>query len=120
IGGRGRKFRQRMAPELVRRLIELKPDTLLFSGDFTSTSASSEFVAARNAFEPAIAAARLGAHSVPGNHDCYLGRKLDVVHFHDRMGDSFRPVKHLEFSLLNGEIPLFQMNATTKNGLGSH
>lgn len=120
IGGRSRKFRQKLAPTLVERLIELKPHTLLFSGDFTSTSAPSEFVAARDAFETAIAAATFGAHSVPGNHDCYLGKKLDVVHFHDRLGDSFRPVKHLEFSLLNDEIPLFQMNATTKNGLGSH
>ncbi|CAN5211037.1 hypothetical protein BH09SUM1_BH09SUM1_08000 [soil metagenome] len=120
VGGRGKKFRQHMAPDLVTKLKNLNPDAFLFSGDFTSTSAPGEFVAARNTFAPAIAVAPLGAYSVPGNHDCYLGRKIEPLHFRDRLGDAFRPTQHIDFSFIHEEVALFQINATTKNGFGSH
>ena len=120
IGGRSRKFRQEMAPRLVDRLIELAPDVLLFSGDFSSTSVPSEFEAARMFLEPVIREARLGAHSVPGNHDCYFRSEMGARSFAEKLGHEFRPVRDVAFQLLENEVALVQVNATTLNGLGSH
>lgn len=121
VGGRGRKFRQELAPLLVQRLRELKPDLFLFSGDFSSTSVRKEFAAARFYLEPAIRETPLGAYSVPGNHDCYTPWDLGARTFQNALGQNFRPCTGVDAAALaGGQVGVLQINATTSNGLGSH
>lgn len=62
-----------LAP-VVNRATALRPDLVLLSGDFTTTSQPEEFADARAALAPLTSGARTVA--VPGNHDRYTGRAL--------------------------------------------
>lgn len=120
VGGRAKKFRQELAPRLGEQLAQLHPDLYLFSGDFSSTAAGAEFSAARVFLEPLVQKASMGAHSVPGNHDCYLRSELGGRTFVRHLDPVLRPVCATAFEMLPGGICLMQLNATTQNGLGSH
>lgn len=118
VGGRAKNFHQRLAPKLAERLLEIETDTILFSGDFSTTSLSSEFKAAMRTFEPVIEKTRSkSAYVVPGNHDCYTTLDLGADNFAKVLRAPFRAVKGTEFEILNGEIGLLALNATTSNGL---
>jgi 3',5'-cyclic AMP phosphodiesterase CpdA len=120
VGGRARKFQQRLMPVLFSRLEETAPDWFLFSGDFTSTAHSGEFRAARRALEALNSKLKCGIRVVPGNHDCYLGRANDAMVFCEAMGTHLSPVEHVQGDWLDPGLRLISCNATTSNGMGSH
>jgi 3',5'-cyclic AMP phosphodiesterase CpdA len=76
---------------LEQRILSLKPDLLLFSGDLTTTALDSEFRLVRQALNPLLKA--LPAVIVPGNHDRHsfsaARRKFLERHFPDHAPGSY-------------------------------
>lgn len=70
---RARAFEKARGRELMERVAAAKPDRVLFSGDFSTTSLDAEFAAARKAMEVLDPAA---VRVVPGNHDRYTRAEL--------------------------------------------
>ncbi len=70
---RRRHFRPALWPSVAARVVELAPDGLLGSGDFTTTALLGEFHEARARWNDLVGQLTLpaGAHVVPGNHDRY-------------------------------------------------
>ena len=123
VGGRRKKFRTSMGHLLVERLRSLtdKPDTLLFSGDFSSTSLRAEFRQATSLLAPLVAQVPGGAWVVPGNHDCYTRPELGAATFTRELSPHFHAIDGIKLSSLAPGIALLAINATTNNGLlGCH
>jgi calcineurin-like phosphoesterase family protein len=123
IGGRRKKFRTSMGHLLVERLRSLadKPDALLFSGDFSSTSLKTEFRQATTLLGPLVAEVPAGAWVVPGNHDCYTHPELGAATFNRELSPRFRAIDGIHLTTLAPGIALLSINATTNNGLlGCH
>ena len=82
---RARRFRLERLAHVVDRVVALRPDHVLISGDLTTTALPIEFRAAREAL-----ADWLGDPSkatiVPGNHDRYTGRAARDRHFEETFG----------------------------------
>ncbi len=119
FGGRGKKFRMEEARPLAGKLLEMRPDWLLFSGDFSSTSRREEFHRARTQLLPAAREAGLTVYT-PGNHDAYTRRDLRRRTFAQYMGGEFHPVLDAAAYTGGEGAGLLAINATTSNGLGSH
>ncbi|MEO0964883.1 MAG: metallophosphoesterase [Planctomycetota bacterium] len=71
---RGKHFDMNLLPGIVGRMVAIEADGLIGTGDVTTTALAEEFVAVREALEPARAAvAERGGRAwiVPGNHDRY-------------------------------------------------
>ncbi|HRI87677.1 MAG TPA: metallophosphoesterase [Candidatus Hydrogenedentes bacterium] len=67
---RARHFAMDRAASFVDTLDAAGPKTMLFTGDFSSTSLDAEFVRARQ-FVDAVHARGFDIHLLPGNHDVY-------------------------------------------------
>jgi 3',5'-cyclic AMP phosphodiesterase CpdA len=67
---RARKFRLERLRDVVERVRGLEPDHVLITGDLTTTSHASEFLAAREALADLLIDAER-ATVIPGNHDRY-------------------------------------------------
>lgn len=124
IGRRAKRFRTSMGHLLSEKLGDLDPcpDTLLFSGDFSSTSLPTEFRQANELLRDVVTKCPGKGHFVPGNHDCYTRRSLSTLPFQQTLDDSFKPETSVSFhDLAEGAITLLRINATTSNGLlGCH
>lgn len=124
VGRRMKKFRTSMGHLLTEKLNTLKPapDTILFSGDFSSTSLPAEFRQANDLFCEVINKSHGGAHSVPGNHDCYTRWALATGLYRKSLAPAFNPEKSISFlEIAEGAVTLLRINATTINGLlGCH
>jgi 3',5'-cyclic AMP phosphodiesterase CpdA len=68
---RARRFRLERMEQVIDRILLLRPDHVLITGDLTTTALPVEFRRARRALEPLIEAA--GVTALPGNHDRYTG-----------------------------------------------
>lgn len=120
VGGRARKFRQFLAPIMAERFAALSPDMFLFSGDFSSTALPGEFAAARDVLSPLVANAPLGAITVPGNHDCYVGSEVGAATFARVLGESFRPTTEFAWhQSADAPFAVAAFNAGARNGLDS-
>ncbi len=119
FGGRKNRFRMEEARPLAGRLRDLRPDWLLFSGDFSSTSRREEFQVARTQLLPAAREAGLAVYT-PGNHDAYTRRDLRRRTFAQCMGEEFHPVLDAAGYMGGQGVGLLAINATTSNGLGAH
>ncbi len=86
LAGRSRRFRLERLDAVVDRVLELRPDHVLITGDLTTTSLPSEFTEAYR---------RLGrlferperVTIVPGNHDRYTLRAARKGWFEDTFGE---------------------------------
>ncbi len=117
---RSRQFRKAIAPQLASRVTELDVDTILFSGDFSTTSLASEFAQATRVFEPVVENTNSKvAYVVPGNHDCYTKSDLGAEKFARCLPAPFIPVRGIEFVMLNQGVGMVAINATTSNGMDS-
>jgi 3',5'-cyclic AMP phosphodiesterase CpdA len=67
---RARKFRLERIEQVVDRVISLKPDHILITGDLTTTALPAEFMAARRALTPWLTEPEK-VTVIPGNHDRY-------------------------------------------------
>ena len=110
---RSRAFRQDRAPLLAERLASLKPDWVLFSGDFTTTSLGREFSRARAALAPVEGRIR----AVPGNHDRYTRRDIRRRTFESHLGPWAGPGTWPYFEELGNGVWLAGIDATTSNGM---
>jgi 3',5'-cyclic AMP phosphodiesterase CpdA len=70
VAGRARRFRLEGVPRLVERVLGLKPDHILITGDLTTTALPGEFKAARAALARWLDDPNR-VTIVPGNHDRY-------------------------------------------------
>lgn len=85
ILNRARKYRMENMPLLLERVLELRPDHVLITGDLTTTSLEEEFEAVKRALSPLN-----GGHSsitvIPGNHDRYTRRAARLRLFEQYFG----------------------------------
>jgi 3',5'-cyclic AMP phosphodiesterase CpdA len=100
LKGRAKKFRLERLDEVVARVLSLRPDHTLITGDLTTTALSSEFVAAREALWDLLKLPG-GATVIPGNHDRYTSgavrsRKFEKYFGEFGGGDGFPFLKHLD------------------------
>lgn len=72
MANRARKFRLEHLAGVVERVLELRPDHVLITGDLTTTSLPAEFQEAREALAPLLTDPGR-ATIIPGNHDRYTG-----------------------------------------------
>jgi len=115
---RSREFKQVFAPILQNYIIQQKPDYCLFSGDFTTTSLTSEFMMAKEFIELIKQKTGAKVFLVPGNHDRYTVRNHKSKTLEKNLtqiseNKDFPFVHQLEDNLVIG------IDATTKNGFGS-
>ncbi|MCC6545930.1 metallophosphoesterase [Candidatus Sumerlaeota bacterium] len=118
VGGRARRFRQELAPQLVARLNDSSFHAHLFSGDFSTTSLHHEFGKAFDHFSSIPDT--IGFYSVPGNHDCYITSELSAPTFSRGLTDRFNPETAISLVELAPQLGLLRINATTSNGLSAH
>lgn len=86
LAKRARKFRLERLGEVVDRVLALRPDHILITGDLTTTSLPAEFQEAREALAPLLAdPAR--ATVIPGNHDRYTPDSVRDRLFEKFFGD---------------------------------
>ncbi|MDR3621377.1 MAG: metallophosphoesterase [Paludisphaera borealis] len=83
---RARKFRLERLAHVVDRVVTLKPDHILVSGDLTTTALPIEFQAAREALAPWLGDPSR-ATVIPGNHDRYTGAAARDRHFEQTFGE---------------------------------
>ena len=125
---RSRHFHQREAPALAARLLELRPDLALFSGDFSTTSLRAEFLSAFRHFQPLSDATGGRLWCVPGNHDRYTARELHPARARfDSVLGGWRPGRHPHeagrrpwIRAVGDGVVVIGLDATASNGLGSH
>jgi 3',5'-cyclic AMP phosphodiesterase CpdA len=86
---RARKFRLERLEHVVDRVVSLRADHVLITGDLTTTALPAEFRAAREALAPWLGDPRR-ATVVPGNHDRYTGVATRDRHFEQAFG-TFAP-----------------------------
>lgn len=100
LGGRARRFRLERLADVVERVVSLRPDHVLITGDLTTTSLPAEFADAREALAPLLTDP---SHTtiLPGNHDRYTRDSVRQRSFEATFGE-FAPVgsypwlKHLD------------------------
>lgn len=68
--GRADRFPLERLPEVVERVVSLRPDHVLITGDLTTTALPEEFADAREVLAPILSDPQR-ATVVPGNHDRY-------------------------------------------------
>lgn len=73
LAGRARRFRLERLEGVVERVLQLRPDHVLITGDLTTTALAAEFQTARAVLSPLLADPDR-ATVIPGNHDRYTGR----------------------------------------------
>jgi hypothetical protein len=87
--GRARKFQLDRIGTVVDRVLGLRPDHVLITGDFTTTALPSEFREAKRLLAPLLAdPGRVTV--VPGNHDRTTRRSSRLHRFEERFG-SYMP-----------------------------
>ncbi len=82
---RARKFRLERLEHVVERVLSLRPDHVLISGDLTTTALPAEFLAAREALAPLLTDPDR-ATVIPGNHDRYTVGAARDRHFEHTFG----------------------------------
>lgn len=75
VCGRARRFRRERLGAVVERVVGLRPDHVLITGDLTTTALPEEFDDARRALGPLLEDPRR-VSVVPGNHDRYTGAAM--------------------------------------------
>ena len=75
---RARRFRLERVQDVVERVIGLKPDHILITGDLTTTALPAEFRAAKRALAPWLDVPGQ-VTVIPGNHDRYTVERIAIV-----------------------------------------
>lgn len=85
LAGRARRFRLERLEGVVERVLQLRPDHVLITGDLTTTALPAEFQTAREVLAPLLTdPAR--ATVIPGNHDRYTGEAVRDRRFERTFG----------------------------------
>lgn len=85
---RAREFPMERATRYIEALVSIPSDTVLFTGDFSSTSLDEEFAAARE-FVDRVRAYGKQALILPGNHDVYTYESARARRFEAHFGNLF-------------------------------
>ncbi len=116
---RARKFDRTRGGELAARLVQVRPDWALFSGDFTTTSLETEFAAAKRIFRPLVQELGGRVRAVPGNHDRYTPREFRTRVF-ERYLEALMPEDNRAYGVdLGRGNYLVGLDCSAANGLGS-
>jgi hypothetical protein len=83
--GRARRFRLERLEAVVGRIVGLRPDHVLITGDLTTTALPEEFLEARRSLGPLLEPPSR-ATVVPGNHDRYTGQAARSGAFEEAFG----------------------------------
>ncbi len=106
----------RMGP-VVQRAMSLKPDILLLSGDFTTTTLQGEFEGALNAIKPLVDQVQTTL-AVPGNHDRYTFSSQRTKHVEQALGE-LMPTTMPCLTRLNDRWSVLAMDAAVPRCLSS-
>jgi len=100
-GGRTDMFCPETRQQMLDKLVELKPDVVMITGDLTYTSLPSEFAAAKLALRPILD--NFPTFIIPGNHDKYTRSHITEMrkHFGPWMGVT------MVDSIHNSLLPVF-------------
>ena len=98
--GRARAFKLDRMPAVIDRVLGLKPDHVVISGDLTTTASDGEFGDARSGLS-ALLEDPSRVTIVPGNHDRYTGEAQRSRRFEEYFGPytggpEFPWLKHLD------------------------
>lgn len=86
LAGRASRFRLERLDEVVERVVALKADHILITGDLATTAHSSEFREARRALAPLLNEPN-HATVIPGNHDRYTSYSVRTQSFEAVFGE---------------------------------
>ncbi len=113
---RRKKFKHKYLPALLNHLQQQSPQTLLLTGDLTTTGLPSEFKDAYKTLKPLLD--KYKTHLVPGNHDRYIPsitkQKLLEKHFPNQT-----PKSYPNLQPLHGKWQLLSINASIPRGLNA-
>jgi len=76
--------------QVVAKIVDLRPDLVLFSGDLTSQSLASEFQLAREILDPILS--KFPTLMIPGNHDAYTREAISAKRMFHYFGNWMRNV----------------------------
>jgi 3',5'-cyclic AMP phosphodiesterase CpdA len=108
---RARKFRLERIEQVVERVIVLKPDHVLITGDLTTTALPAEFRAARKALSPWLQDPEKTT-VIPGNHDRYtIGAHRDR-RFEEFFGEFAPGATYPWLRLLDSETAILGLDPT--------
>lgn len=120
---RRRCFNRTLLVAALKRILQIKPDLLLLSGDLTTTSLEAEFADVAALLEPV--AARIPTLAVPGNHDRYTLTSA-LVHRMEHLLPSIVPQRFPHFQSLTDRWRLVALDGarprllSSRGELGSH
>lgn len=111
MASRGRKFRLERLGEVVDRVLAMRPDHILITGDLTTTSLPSEFREARAALAPLLADPTR-ATVIPGNHDRYTPASVRDRLFEQTFGSFAGAEEYPWLRRLDGSTAIMALDPT--------
>lgn len=115
---RRHQFAMERAAEFAEGLVAAGPKTLLFTGDFTSTSLVEEFAMAR-AFVDVLREKQFDIHAIPGNHDVYTFETVRARRFEKYFADCYPQTGLPARVTLRGGTPLILVPTVCPNFVSS-
>jgi 3',5'-cyclic AMP phosphodiesterase CpdA len=115
---RRREFAMERADAFADKLADLDISTVVFTGDFTSTSTPEEYRLAKR-FVDDLAERGLRIALMPGNHDVYTRRSLTSGRFEAAFADYIPKYGYPHHDALPGGTPLILIPTVTPNLLSS-
>lgn len=97
LAGRRKHFERRVQLAAVEKLVALRPDLVLITGDLTAQALNSEFDTAREALDPVLSA--FPTLVIPGNHDVYTRGAAKTKRIRSCFGEWMHldgPIGHLK------------------------
>ena len=98
LAGRARRFRLERLEAVVDRVLSVRPDHVLITGDLTTTALPAEFADARRGLERLLTEPA-AATVIPGNHDRYTRASVRTRAFEREFG-AFAPGPESEYPWL--------------------
>lgn len=116
-----RRWRQRwgMVATAAQRILSLRPDLVVCTGDIASISEPAEFAMAREALEPLVADARCRFIYVPGNHDRYVSDPVCLSAFEETfrvLNQGLCEASELPLLMEVGGVPVVLLNEAVPRG----
>lgn len=108
---RARKFRLERVEEIVDRVLSLRPDHIVITGDLTTTALPAEFRAAKRALGPWLVDPQK-VTILPGNHDRYTVRAHRDHRFEEFFGDFAPSPTYPWLRWLDGETAILALDPT--------
>jgi 3',5'-cyclic AMP phosphodiesterase CpdA len=111
LARRARRFRLERLGHVVARIVDLKADHILITGDLTTTALPDEFRAARELLAELLQDSNR-VTVVPGNHDRYTSSAVRYRHFEEWFGAFAPPSPYPWLRALDDHTSILGLDAT--------